>query len=145
LPLPAFRLAKQGQLQFRNSFATSDTRLSDAGIILFVSSEVRLDYFFAARTFAQRAFWASAIRLRPAADILRRALRGLPTTVSIDTVLTPPSISMTRSIKAISFRISAMMLSLLNAVSPSQGAIKKDSTRINPANRRADEDTKTDN
>jgi hypothetical protein len=70
-------------------------------------------FFFAALIFAHRARCAAAIRLRPAAEILRRALRSLP----IDTALTPPSSFTTCSIRAMSFRISAMMPALLNVFS----------------------------
>lgn len=73
-----------------------------------------LYFFFAALSLAQRARCAAAILFLPAAEILRRAL---PTTVSIETVLTPPSISMTRSIRAMSFRISAIMVSRLTVFS----------------------------
>jgi hypothetical protein len=42
-----------------------------------VLSILRPIYFFAARIFAQRAFCAAAILLRPAADILRRGLTSV--------------------------------------------------------------------
>jgi hypothetical protein len=41
-------------------------------------------FFFAALIFAQRALCAAAILFLPAAAILRRGLRGLPTTSFID-------------------------------------------------------------
>ena len=90
----------------------------------FAKLSLRPIYFFFALIFAQRARCAAAIRLRPAADILRRPL---PMTLSIDTVLPPPSSFMTCSIRAMSFRISAMMLSLLNVCSLSLDANEEDS------------------
>jgi len=52
--------------------------------------------FFAARIFAHLARCAAAILFLPAADIFHRALRGLPTALCTDSVLTPPSSSICR-------------------------------------------------
>lgn len=59
------------------------------------------DFFFAARTFAQRALTATAMRARPAADILRRGFVAFPAGIVSGPPSTPASFFSSRAMRSL--------------------------------------------